>query len=193
MGETRTIRVGRQSRVREPAQPMPAISQTANSTPGRFRPVPIWPPLLPVTCTNGRWAASAVTRRPRPFRLVPRGPASGGGKVEGNPGRRPTRVPNLCRGNVEFESVGPTGPRRLPDGVHHTDGAVVVPCPRRSSVTGPRIRLLPDHRLSHCPNTSVRCQACSAVSCARTDELTERIYAACGCWVMSSRPGYSCM
>jgi hypothetical protein len=29
--------------------------------------------------------ASAVTRRPRPFRLVPRGPASSGGKSEGNP------------------------------------------------------------------------------------------------------------
>jgi hypothetical protein len=41
-----------------------------------------------VTCTNGLVAASAVTWRPCPLRPVPRGLASGGGKVEGNPGRR---------------------------------------------------------------------------------------------------------
>jgi len=37
-------------------------------------------------CTNGPPTASAVTERPRPFHAVPRGPASGGGKSEGNPG-----------------------------------------------------------------------------------------------------------
>jgi hypothetical protein len=46
-----------------------------------------------MTCTNRLAAASAVTRRPRLFRPVPCGPASGGGKVEGNPGRCLTSVP----------------------------------------------------------------------------------------------------
>lgn len=38
--------------------------------------------------TNGPPAASTVTWRPRPFRPVPPGQASGGGKQEGSPGRR---------------------------------------------------------------------------------------------------------
>jgi hypothetical protein len=37
-----------------------------------------------VTCTNGLSMASAVTRRLRPFRPIPRGRASGGAKVERN-------------------------------------------------------------------------------------------------------------
>jgi hypothetical protein len=41
-----------------------------------------------VTCANGPATAFAITRRPRPFRPVPRGLASGGGKVEGIPATR---------------------------------------------------------------------------------------------------------
>jgi hypothetical protein len=74
---------------------MPAILQVAPPSPRGSRRLPTWPDKPLVTCTNGLSTASAVTRRPGPFRHVPRGLASGGGKVEGNPGRRPTRIPRL--------------------------------------------------------------------------------------------------
>jgi hypothetical protein len=63
---------------------MPAILQVAPASPRGSRPIPSWFRLSLVTCTNGRPTASAVNRRPRPYRPDPRGPASGGGKVEGN-------------------------------------------------------------------------------------------------------------
>jgi hypothetical protein len=56
--------------------------------------VPSYPHLVPniaLTCTNDRPAASAVTRRPCLYRPVLRGPASSGGKLEGNPGCDLTR------------------------------------------------------------------------------------------------------
>jgi hypothetical protein len=43
---------------------------------------PTWARSPPVTCANGPPTACSVTRRPRPFRRVPRGLASGGAKVE---------------------------------------------------------------------------------------------------------------
>jgi hypothetical protein len=72
---------------------MPAILQVAPPSPRGSRSIPTWSRQSPVTCTNGRPTASAITRRPRRYRLVPRGRASGGGKEEGNPGRRLTRGP----------------------------------------------------------------------------------------------------
>src|SRR5215216_2421535 len=65
---------------------MPAILQVAAPTPRGSPPIPTWSGLSPVTCTNGLPTASAVTQRPCLFRLVPCGPASSGGKVEGRPG-----------------------------------------------------------------------------------------------------------
>jgi hypothetical protein len=59
----------------------------------------------PVTCANGQPAASAVPRRPRPLRPVPRGLASDGGKVEGNPGRHTTRTPHRCGQQRRFEPM----------------------------------------------------------------------------------------
>jgi hypothetical protein len=75
--------------------------------------VPLYPHLVPniaLTCTNDRPAASAVTRRPCLYRPVLRGPASSGGKLEGNPGCDLTR---------EFHAyflpafVSPTAGRKL--------------------------------------------------------------------------------
>jgi hypothetical protein len=54
-------------------------------------------PLMSRDQHNGPPTAPAVTRRPRPLRSVPRGLASGGGKVEGtgppDQGRRPASRP----------------------------------------------------------------------------------------------------
>src|SRR5918995_3453612 len=72
---------------------MPAILQVTPPSPRGSRPIPTWSRSLVVTCTNDLPTTSAVTRRPRRFRPVPHGPASGGGKSEGNPGCHLTRVP----------------------------------------------------------------------------------------------------
>ncbi len=56
-------------------------------------PVPTRPRSSAVTSTNDARIASAVTRRPHPSRPVPRGMASGGAKLERNPGCRLTSVP----------------------------------------------------------------------------------------------------
>src|SRR4029453_8848750 len=70
---------------------MPAILQVAPPSPAASRPVPACSPSPLVTCNNGLPAASAVTRRPSLYRPDLRGPASGGGKSEGNPGCHLTR------------------------------------------------------------------------------------------------------
>jgi hypothetical protein len=72
---------------------MPAILQVAMQAPRGSPRIPSWSQLLPLTCTNSRSTASAVTRHPCPFRPVRRSPASGGGKSEGNTGCHLTRVP----------------------------------------------------------------------------------------------------
>jgi hypothetical protein len=56
------------------------------AVPRGSRPIPTWSRSSHVTCTNGLPTASAVPLRPCPFRPVPRDPALGGGKAEGNPG-----------------------------------------------------------------------------------------------------------
>jgi hypothetical protein len=70
---------------------MPAILQVAAASSREFRPVPTWSRSSLVTCTNDLPTASAVTRRPCPYRPDPRNPASGGGKSEGSPGCHLTR------------------------------------------------------------------------------------------------------
>jgi hypothetical protein len=67
----------------------------APPAPHESRRIPTCPARPLVTCTNGLSTASAVTGRPRPFRPVSRSPMFGGGKSEGNPGRRLPRVPHL--------------------------------------------------------------------------------------------------
>jgi hypothetical protein len=56
----------------------------------------------------------AVTRRPCLLRLVPRGWASGGAKVERNPSTVHTRGPVYAAGDVGVRTGGGTGPLRLP-------------------------------------------------------------------------------
>src|SRR5512132_2470312 len=65
---------------------MPAILQVAPGSPRGSRPIPTWSPIIAVTCTKDLPTAPAVTRRPCPYHPNPCGPASGGGKSEGNPG-----------------------------------------------------------------------------------------------------------
>src|SRR5918994_3558445 len=64
---------------------MPAILQVAAAAPHHSRPIPYLVPDYRRDVHEQLSTASAVTRRPRPFRPVPRGPASSGGKSEGNP------------------------------------------------------------------------------------------------------------
>src|SRR5688572_22421793 len=97
---------------------MPAILQVAPPSPRGSLPIPNWSRSSLVTCTNGLPTASAVTRRPCPYRPDPRGPASGGGKQEGNPGRRLISVPQLW-GDPGFKSVvqhDPVERRTIPNG-----------------------------------------------------------------------------
>src|SRR4029453_4887709 len=67
---------------------MPAILQVAAPAPRESPAIPTWSWTTAVTCVDSLSTASAVTRRPRPFRPVPRGLASGGAKVERNPWAR---------------------------------------------------------------------------------------------------------
>jgi hypothetical protein len=64
---------------------MPAILQVAAPSPRESPAIPAWSRTTAVTCMNSLSTASVVTRRPRPFRPVPRGLASSGAKVERNP------------------------------------------------------------------------------------------------------------
>jgi hypothetical protein len=75
----------------EPVKAMPAILQVAAPSPAASRPIPACSRSPLVTCTNDLPTASAVTRRPSPYGPDPRGPASGRGKSEGNPGCHLTR------------------------------------------------------------------------------------------------------
>jgi hypothetical protein len=61
---------------------MPAILQVAPPAPRESPAIPAWSRTTAVTCTDSLSPASAVTWRPRPFRAVPGGLASGGAKVE---------------------------------------------------------------------------------------------------------------
>jgi hypothetical protein len=81
---------------------MPAILQVAAAPPRGSPPIPTRPRPSRVTCTNGRSTASAVTRYPRPLRLVPCGRASGGGKLEG------TTPPILGRSFHRHDPARPT-------------------------------------------------------------------------------------
>jgi Phage integrase, N-terminal SAM-like domain len=65
--------------------------QVAPLAPRGSRPIPTWSRSSLVTCTNDLPTASAVTRRPCPYRPDPRDATSGGGKSEGNPGCHLTR------------------------------------------------------------------------------------------------------
>jgi hypothetical protein len=65
---------------------MPAIYRSQRRLLASLVLVPIWTRSSLVTCANDLPTASAVTRRPLLYRHNPRGPASGGGKSEGNPG-----------------------------------------------------------------------------------------------------------
>jgi hypothetical protein len=76
-----------------------------------------------VTCANGQPTVRPVTRRPRPYRPVPRSLASGGGNVEGSPGRHPTRTPHRCDRQRRVR-VGGADWATGPIGVHHTGGGV---------------------------------------------------------------------
>src|SRR4029450_12953388 len=62
---------------------MPAILQVAAAARRRSSSIPAWSRLALVTCTDGRSTASAVTRRPCPYRPNPHGPALGEGKSKG--------------------------------------------------------------------------------------------------------------
>jgi hypothetical protein len=62
----------------------PAILQCARPFSFGSPPVPTWPRPSAVSCANNLPVSPAVTPRPRPFRRVPRGMASGGAKVERN-------------------------------------------------------------------------------------------------------------
>jgi hypothetical protein len=75
-----------QEEFRQTSSAMPAILQPANVAPRRSRRVPAVPRSSAVTSNNSASAGSAIPWRPCPLRLIPRGLASGGGKVEGNPG-----------------------------------------------------------------------------------------------------------
>jgi hypothetical protein len=89
---------------------MPAILQTAAPPPRGSPPIPTRPRPPPVTCANALATASAVTRRrPRPFRPVPRGQASGGAKVERNPRTWVPGAPvgeDLCRAHCQGAATG---------------------------------------------------------------------------------------
>jgi hypothetical protein len=62
-----------------------------------------------------------------PLRHVPRGQASGGGKVEGNPGRRPTRIPHLSpAGNARPPRVYRSSWRQAPRGREQRPRALVL-------------------------------------------------------------------
>jgi hypothetical protein len=67
---------------------MPAILQVAAAAPRESPAIPAWSRTTAVTCMSSLSTASAVTRRPHPFRPVPRGLASGGAKLERNLRRR---------------------------------------------------------------------------------------------------------
>ena len=54
----------------EPVKALPAILQVAPPSPRGSPPIPAWSRSSPVTCTNGLATASAITRRPCPFRPV---------------------------------------------------------------------------------------------------------------------------
>ena len=109
---------------------MPAILQVAPPSPRGSRRLPARSRSSPVTCTNGLSTASAVPRRPCPFRPVPRGLASGGGKSEGKSRLSSTRVPHLLPPRVQ--SYGLVGSRSVGNGVPQ-GVAVVVDSSRPSS------------------------------------------------------------
>jgi hypothetical protein len=121
----------------------PAILQVAIPAPLGSLPIPIHPRPSAVTSTNGLPIASAVTRRPYLFRRVPRGLASGGGKVEGNPGRCPARAPDPCGVQPMGSGRWPTGPLG-PTGVHTTPLALSDSCPKRSPAQVRGFEILPN-------------------------------------------------
>jgi hypothetical protein len=65
---------------------MPATLQVAAASPRGPPLIPTWSPKPPVTCADVQSAASPIPWRPHPPRRVPRGLASGGAKMERNPG-----------------------------------------------------------------------------------------------------------
>jgi hypothetical protein len=71
-----------------------------------------------VTCTNSLSTISAVPRRPCLVHPVPRGPASGGGKVEGNLRRRLIELRTDEGSGLAHESLSPAHMGR-PDLHHH--------------------------------------------------------------------------
>jgi len=99
----------------------PAILQAAILAPRRSLDIPIRSRLSAMTCANGQPKTPAVTRRPSPLRRVPRGLASGGAKMERNPGRRrPTGAQS--HGNVGIRVNDSPGPLS-PPGIHRIDSA----------------------------------------------------------------------
>jgi hypothetical protein len=72
----------------------PAILQCARPLPFESLPIPTWPRVSGVSCTNSQLTVPTVTPRPRPLRPVPRGRASAGAKMERNSAAvRPNSTP----------------------------------------------------------------------------------------------------